>query len=117
MPSGSPERLLILVRSGEVELHPESPLVPARPKSPFPAPSCQTSPAALDTGGWMPVFSLLSVEGSLALDLLIAAFVVSVFAFALYGVESILKVRLGEFWALEGFMVVAASKTFPVGFP
>jgi hypothetical protein len=52
---------------------------------------------------------LLSVEGSLALDLSIAAFTVSVFAFAVSGVESILKVRLGVFRALEGFMVVAAS--------
>jgi hypothetical protein len=57
----------------------------------------------------MLVFCLLSVEGSLALDLSIAAFVVSVFAFGVSGVESILEVRLGVFRALEGFMVVAAS--------
>jgi hypothetical protein len=57
----------------------------------------------------MLVFCLLSVEGSLALDLSIAAFVVSAFAFAVAGVESILKVRLGVFRALEGLMVVAAS--------
>ena len=52
---------------------------------------------------------LLSVEGSLALDLSIAAFVVSVFAFAVSGVESVLEVRLGVFRVLEGFMVVATS--------
>jgi hypothetical protein len=57
----------------------------------------------------MLVFCLLSVEGSLALDLSIAAFVVSVFAFAVSGVESILEVRLGVFRALEGFMIAAAS--------
>jgi len=57
----------------------------------------------------MLVFCLLSVEGSLALDLSIAAFVVSVFAFAVSGVESILTVRLGVFPGLEGFMVVTAS--------
>jgi hypothetical protein len=45
----------------------------------------------------------------LALNLSIAAFVVSVFAFAVSGVESILKVRLGVFPGLEGFMVIAAS--------
>ena len=52
---------------------------------------------------------MLSVKGWLALELSIAAIVVSVFAFAVSGVESILKVRLGVFRALEGFMVVAAS--------
>jgi hypothetical protein len=57
----------------------------------------------------MGVFCLLSVEGSLAHDLSIAAFAVSVFAFAISAVESILKVRLGVFRALEGFMVIAAS--------
>jgi hypothetical protein len=57
----------------------------------------------------MLVFCLLSVEGLLALDLSITAFVVSVFAFAVSGVESILKVRHGVFQALEGYMVVAAS--------
>jgi hypothetical protein len=57
----------------------------------------------------MLVFCLLSVEGSLALDLSIAALVVSVFPCAISGVESILKVRLRVFQALEGFMVVAAS--------
>jgi hypothetical protein len=56
----------------------------------------------------MLVFCLLSVEGSLALDLSIAAFVVSVFAFAVSGVQSILKVWLRVFRALEGVMVVAA---------
>jgi len=117
LPSGAPERLLILVRSGEVELHPESPLVPVRPTSPFPAPSRQTSPTMLDTGRGMLVFCLLSVEGPLALDLWIATFVVSVFSFAIPGVESILKVQLGVVRALEGYMVVATSWAFPVGFP
>jgi hypothetical protein len=56
----------------------------------------------------MLVCCFLSVEGSLALDLSIANFVVSVFAFAVSGVESILKVQLGVFRALGGFMVVAA---------
>jgi hypothetical protein len=57
----------------------------------------------------MLVFCLLSVEGSLALDLSIAVIVVSVFTFAVSGVESIFKVWLGVFRALEGFMVVTAS--------
>jgi len=57
----------------------------------------------------MLVFCLLSVKGSLVLHLSIATLVVYVFAFAVSGVESILKVQLGVFRALEGFMVVAAS--------
>jgi len=109
LPSGSPGRLLILVRSDEVELPPESPLVPAHPTSALAAASRQTSSATLVTGRGILVFCLLSVKGSLALDLSIAAFVVSVFAFAVSGSESILEVCLGVLWALEGFKVVATS--------
>jgi len=109
LPSGSPWRLLILVKSDEVQLRPESPLVPVPPNSPFPAPSRQTSPSALDTGRGMLVFHLLNIEGSLALDLLIAAFAVCVFAFAISGGETILVVRFGVFRALEGVMTFAAT--------
>jgi hypothetical protein len=52
LPSGSQRSLMIVVRSDEVELRPESPLVPAPPTL---------------------VFWWLSVERSLALDLSIAA--------------------------------------------
>jgi len=98
-----------LERSCEIEHHPELPLVPVRTISPFAAPSRQASPAKLTNRTGMPVFRLLSVEGSLSLDLSIAAFVLSVFAFAIPGFESILKVRLGVFRALEAVMVVATS--------
>jgi len=92
-----------------VELHPESPFVPARPTSPFPAPSRHASPITLDTGSGIQVICLVSVERSLAIDLSIGVFVISVFDFAVSGVESILKVWLGVFRALEGFMVVVRS--------
>jgi len=55
LPSGSQGRLMILVRSDGVGLRPESPLVPAPPTL---------------------VFCWLSVERSLALDLLIAGSIV-----------------------------------------
>ena len=57
----------------------------------------------------MLVFHLLNIEGSLALDLLIAAFAVCVFAFAISGGETILVVRFGVFRALEGVMTFAAT--------
>jgi len=57
----------------------------------------------------MLLFHLLLVKGSLALDLSIAAFVVSVFAFAVSGGGSILKVWLSVFRALKGLMVIATS--------
>jgi len=101
---------LILVKSDEVELSPESPLVPVPPNSAFPAPSDQTSPAALDTGRGVLVFCLLSIEGSLALDLLITAFAVCVFAFAISRGETIMVVRFAVFLALEGLMTFAAAR-------
>jgi hypothetical protein len=100
---------LISVKSDEVELRPESPLLPVPPISPFPAPSRQTFPAALDTGRGMLVFCLLSIEGSLALELPIAAYAVCVFAFAISGGETILVVRFGVFPALVGLMPFAAT--------
>ena len=106
LPFGSPEQLLILVRSNEVELRPESQLVPAPPTSPFPAPLRQTSLIVLDVIEGILVFCLLSVEGWLVLDLLIATIVISVFVFAISGGESILEVQLTVFWVLEDFMIV-----------
>jgi hypothetical protein len=64
----------------------------------------------------MLLFCLLTVEGSLAFDLSITTFVISLFAFAVSRGESILIVQLGVFQAVEGIMVVATSYTFPVGF-
>jgi len=57
----------------------------------------------------MLVLCLLNVEGSLALDLSSAAFVVFVFGFAVSKVESILQVCQGVFRALADYMVVAVS--------
>jgi len=64
----------------------------------------------------MLLFCLLTVEGSLAFDLSITTFVVSVFASAVSRGESILIVQLGVFQAVECITVVATSYTFPVGF-
>jgi len=108
LPSGSPERLLILVRSDEVELRPELPTWPAHPMSSFPAPSCQTSPAMLDTGRGILVFYLLSVEALLVLHLSIPTIIICVIAIAICGSESVIQVRLGVFRLLEGFMIVPA---------
>jgi hypothetical protein len=57
----------------------------------------------------MLVFCLLGFEGSLALDLRIAALAICVFAFAMSKGETILVVWFGVFRALEGFMTFAAA--------
>jgi len=75
------------------------------------------SPAAIDIGRGISVFCLLSVKGSLALDLLIAAYVISIFAIAVSSGDSILKVLLGVFRALEDFIVTARWYAFHIGFP
>ena len=73
---------------------------------PFPAPSRRTSPAGLNTVRGTQVFCSLSIEGSFVLDLLIVASVISIFACAISGGESIFKVPLGVFWALESFSII-----------
>jgi hypothetical protein len=83
--------------------------VPACPTSSLPTSTGQTTPATLDTERGKLIFCLQSVEESLALDLTIAAFIVSVIAFAVSGGECSLIVRLGVFQALESCMVVATS--------
>jgi hypothetical protein len=52
---------------------------------------------------------VLSIEGSLALDLPIAAFAVCVFTFAISRGEDILVVRFAVFQALEEFMSFSAA--------
>jgi len=53
----------------------------------------------------MLVFFFLSVTGSLALDLLIATFIISVFAIAVSGGAFIMNVRLWVIQPLQGIMV------------
>lgn len=81
--SGSPDLLVILLRSDGVELHSELPLVPVPPTSPFPARSCQTDPTVLDTRRSILECGLLSVEGSFTVDSYYAALVVSIIAFVI----------------------------------
>jgi len=90
------------VRSDEVEIHPESPLVPVTSTSPFPAPSRPASPTTLHAGRDRIDIGMLRVEGLLMLDSSIVAYVVSVSAFAISRGESILEVQLGVFRASEG---------------
>jgi len=66
---------LILVGFIGVELHPESPLVPLLPAAPFPAPSCQTTLATLDSMRVIHVSYCLHLQGLLVFDLSIANFV------------------------------------------
>lgn len=92
-----------------VELQPEWSLVPVCPTSSYAAPLRQTSPATVDATRGMSGFCSLGVVESLALNYSIAAFGISAYVIVSSMDESILEVRFGVGWALDGWIVSAIS--------
>jgi len=93
-----------------------SPLLLAHSTSPFPAQSCQPSPAMAGTCRPSLTFGVWIGNGSLALHLLFATFAVFFCTLEILAGNTHVQIQLWVLLWWEGFMIVAAPQTLPVCF-